>query len=194
MVTAAAVVPDARPTGLECFPALPGILSPLGFSMFAVSCISGLYCKCLKELSWYHHSGFSMMDLFFHCHRPGRTEHKEIRQRAPNRLSESSAQLLPHSPRRVRIISSPVKQGWSFSSSPILMFFPSISQSHLNPGVLDQSWNLLEPPNKNLNSVWDLSNWNCWLVWSSKVSVHASAKTWFCCQSPYERHTTNPQH
>lgn len=36
VVTAAAVVPDARPTGLECFPALPGILSPLGFSMFAV--------------------------------------------------------------------------------------------------------------------------------------------------------------
>lgn len=80
VVMAAAVVPDARPTGLECFPALPGILSPLGFSMFAVFCISGSYCQCLKELSWYHCSGFSMMDLFFHCHRPGREEHKEIRQ------------------------------------------------------------------------------------------------------------------
>lgn len=68
VVTAAAVVPDARPTGLECFPALPGILSPLGFSMFVVS--SGLYCQRLEELSWYHCSGFSMMDLFFHCHRP----------------------------------------------------------------------------------------------------------------------------
>lgn len=40
VVTAAAVVPDARPTGLECFPALPGILSPLGFNIFAASCMS----------------------------------------------------------------------------------------------------------------------------------------------------------
>lgn len=49
VVTAAAVVPDARPTGLECFPALPGILSPLGFSMIPVSCTSGSYCQCLKS-------------------------------------------------------------------------------------------------------------------------------------------------
>lgn len=49
VVTAAVVVPDARPTGLECFPALPGILSPLGFSMIPVSCISGSYWQCLKS-------------------------------------------------------------------------------------------------------------------------------------------------
>lgn len=158
VVTAAAVVPDARPTGLECFPALPGILSPLGFSMFAVFCISGSYCQCLKGLSWYHNSGFSMTDLFFHCYRPGRG-HKPDREWVGEHQTGSHkgvpSTLLIATAESRSSISSPVKQGWSFPS-PILMLHSSISQSHFNPGVLGQCWNLPESPNNNLNSVWDL--------------------------------------
>lgn len=80
VVTVAAAVPDARPTGLECFPALPGILSPLGFSMAAAS-VSQVgatsVSKCCPAVSaqaprcWVCSS--IATDL-------GREEHKEVRE------------------------------------------------------------------------------------------------------------------
>lgn len=104
-VAAAVVVPDARPTGLECFPALPGILSPLGFSMIPLLDLRLLWPGS-QEVSQCHCSGLLMVHLFFHGHTPGREEHKEIRSRMSGRawirLPKSSAQLCPYSPRGVR--------------------------------------------------------------------------------------------
>lgn len=91
------------------------------------SCL--LYLRLLlpvsQELYWCYCSGFSMMHLFFHCHTPGREEHKEIREwvgeHGPGSQKAVPSSVLTALEESEPFISSPIKQGWSFPPSPIFM-------------------------------------------------------------------------
>lgn len=130
VVTAAAVLPDARPTGLECFPALPGILSPLGFSMIPVSCSSGSYCQCLKscprvtlQASWWCTSSSIVTHL---GEKSTKKSEWDSMDQAPRKQCPSLEESEP-------FIFYPIKQRWYFPHSlishPHVTFFFHQSQS-----------------------------------------------------------------
>lgn len=138
VVTAAAVLPDARPTGLECFPALPGILSPLGFSMIPVSCSSGCYCQCLKscpgvtlQASWWCTSSSIVTHLGEKSTK--KSDWEWVGRHGPGTQKAMPSPVLTALEESEPFISSPIKQRWYFPHLPSSCYFfsPSISEPKL---------------------------------------------------------------